>query len=143
MSTEKARVLFLCTHNAARSQIAEAVLRRYGGHRFEACSAGLEPTEVHPLTHEVLREADIDSTGLQAKGLQAFLGKTSVRYAIVVCEREDELCPRVLPFATHTLYWPFADPVEVAGTPEDRLMAFREIRDRITARVRRFVLEGV
>jgi arsenate reductase len=141
MSDDKPRVLFLCTHNAARSQIAEAVLRRYGGQRFEACSAGLEPSEVHPLATAVLHEADIDPSGLHAKGLGEFLGRVSVRYAIVVCERAEARCPHVFPFATHTFYWPFADPSEVEGT-EERLAAFRETRDRITTRVRRFILEG-
>ena len=141
-ATEKPRVLFLCTHNAARSQMAEAILRRYAGERFEACSAGMEPTEVHPLTRTVLREADIDPSGLRAKGLQEFLGKVTVRYAVVVCEREDAICPRVFPFATHTLYWPFEDPAEVEGSPEERLAAFRRVRERISARVRRFLLEG-
>jgi arsenate reductase len=139
---EKPVVLFLCTNNAVRSQIAEAVLRRYGGRRFEACSAGLEPTEVHPLTTTVLREADIDAGALRAKGLTEFLGKVGVRYAVVVCARANQTCPRLYPFATHVLFWPFEDPAEVEGSPEERLTAFRQVRDRISTRVRRFILEG-
>ena len=142
-STEKPRVLFLCTHNAARSQMAEALLRRHGGHRFETCSAGLEPTEIHPLTCRVLEEIGIDASGLRAKGISLFLGKVPIRYAVVVCERADRSCPKVYPFAAHTLYWPFEDPAEAEGSPEDRLAVFRRVRDEIAGRVRRFVLEGV
>jgi arsenate reductase len=142
-STGRPHVLFLCTHNAARSQMAEALLRRYGGHRFEACSAGLEPTEVHPLTRRVLEEADIDPTELRAKGMNEFMGKTRVRYAIIVCERANEQCPRIYPFATQTLFWPFEDPGDAAGSTEEQLAVFRRVRDEITARVQRFVLEGV
>ena len=71
---EKPRVLFLCTHNAARSQMAEALLREYAGDRFDAYSAGLEPTAVHPLTRQVLVEAGVDVDGLRAKGVNEFLG---------------------------------------------------------------------
>jgi arsenate reductase (thioredoxin) len=136
------RVLFLCTHNAARSQMAEALLRHHGGQRFDACSAGLEPTEVHPLTRQVLREVGIDASSAVAKGMQACLGKAAVRYAIIVCERANQSCPRVFPFATQTLFWPFDDPAEVEGSPAERLAAFRRVRDAIAARVRRFLLEG-
>jgi protein-tyrosine-phosphatase len=84
---EKPRVLFLCTHNTARSQIAEALLRRYAGHRFEALSAGLEPTDVHPLTRQVLEEIGVDHSPLRAKDTREFLGRMSIRYAIIVCQR--------------------------------------------------------
>ena len=141
--TEKPRILFLCTHNAARSQMAEALLRRHDGHRFEAASAGLEPTEVHPLTRRVLQEIDIDVSGLRAKGINESLGKVPVRYAIIVCERANRSCPNVYPFATHGLYWPFEDPAEAEGSPEERLAVFRRVRDEIADRIRRFVLEGV
>ena len=140
---DKPRVLFLCTHNAARSQMAEAFLRRDGGHRFEACSAGLEPTDVHPLTRQVLAEGGVDASGLHAKGINEFLGKVSVRHAIVVCERAHARCPRLYPFASPVLFWPFEDPAEVAGSADNRLAAFRRVRDQIADRIRRFVLEGV
>lgn len=140
---EKPRVLFLCTHNSARSQMAEALLRRHGGHRFEACSAGLNPTEVHPLTRRVLEEVGIETGDLRVKGINTFLGKVPIKLAIVVCAPEDEQCPRVYPFATRTLYWPFDDPAEGAGSPEEQLAVFRRVRDEIASRVRRFVLEGV
>lgn len=87
---EQPCVLFLCTHNAARSQLAEALLRRHAGTRFEAASAGLEPTEVHPLTRQVLDEIGVDTNALRAKGLGEFLGKVAVQYAIIVCERAED-----------------------------------------------------
>ena len=132
----KQGVLFLCTHNAARSQMAEALLRHLAGDRFEVYSAGLEPTAVHPLTRQVLTEAGIDVSGLQAKGVNQFLGKASVQYAIVVCGEDEWQCPRLFPFALGTLRWPFDDPVQVAGTEGERLSAFRRVRDAIEARVR-------
>jgi arsenate reductase len=94
----KPLVLFVCTHNAARSQIAEALLRKHAGHRFEVASAGLEPTEVHPLTRHVLTEVGIDPCGLSVKGTKEFLGKVAVRYAIIVCTEAEKHCPRVFPF---------------------------------------------
>ena len=139
---ETVRVLFLCTHNSARSQMAEAFLRRYGGPGFEAFSAGLAPTSVHPFTRRVLEEVGIDTGDLRAKGVNAFLGKTSITVAIVVCEPEDEGCPRVYPFAARTLYWPFKDPVDAAGSPEEQLAVFRRVRDEIANRIRRFLMEG-
>jgi protein-tyrosine-phosphatase len=104
--TEKPRVLFVCTHNAARSQMAEALLRQKTGHRFDVASAGLDPTEVHPLTREVLAELGLDPHGLYAKGTKDFLGRRSVRYAIIVCAQDEANCPRLFPFARQTLYWP-------------------------------------
>ena len=133
--TEKPRVLFLCTHNAARSQIAEALLRKYAGDRFEAMSAGLEPTDVHPLTRQVLEEIGVDHGPLRAKGAREFLGRTSVRYAIIVCQRIEAGCLQVFPFAVHTLHWNFDDPTEPQGSAELQLAKFRRVRDEIDARL--------
>jgi arsenate reductase (thioredoxin) len=136
MAETKPRVLFLCTHNAARSQIAEALLRHYAGDRFEVCSAGLEPTEVHPFTSRVLSEIGLDPSGLRAKDLEEFLGRVSVQYAIIVCDKAQPNCPRTYPFALQTLDWPFEDPTQSKGSKEERLRAFRQMRDRIDARLR-------
>lgn len=133
--TEKPRVLFVCTHNAARSQMAEALLRQEAGHRFEVASAGLEPTEVHPLAREVLGEIGLDATDLYAKGTREFLGRQSVRYAIIVCAQDQENCPRVFPFARQTLYWPFDDPAAPQGSRELQLAKFRRVRDEIATRI--------
>lgn len=106
-SQSKPRVLFLCTGNSCRSQMAEALLRHEAGDLFEACSAGLEPKSVHPMTLQVLKEAGISADGLYAKGTSEFLGKRSIRHAIIVCDKAQQSCPRIYPFANNTLYWPF------------------------------------
>jgi arsenate reductase len=130
------RVLFLCTHNAARSQMAEAFLRHYADDRFEVLSAGLAPTQVHPLTCQVLAETGLDPSGLCAKGLNDFLGKVHIHYAIIVCDQVEEHCPHLYPFALQTLYWPFDDPTQAEGSKEDQLHRFRTVRDQIAHRVR-------
>ena len=132
---ERQRVLFLCAHNAARSQMAEALLRHHAGDQFEVCSAGLEPTEIHPMTRRVLEEAGIDTGELVAEGLETYMAKVSVQCAIVVCERTQAQCPRFYPFARQTLYWPFEDPANFSGSPEARLDKFREVRDQIEQRL--------
>ncbi len=131
----KPLVLFLCTANSARSQMAEAILRDRAGDRFEAASAGLTPTRVHPLTLRVLDEAGIDTAGLRSKSSAEFLGKVAVRWAVIVCDKAAQHCPRVYPFASRTLYWPFEDPAAAEGTNDERLEKFREVRDQIASRI--------
>jgi arsenate reductase len=128
------RVLFLCTHNAARSQIAEALLRHYAGSRFAVSSAGLAPTAVHAFTRKVLEEIGIDTRPLQAKSLSEFLGKVRFHYAIIVCQPTEEHCPQLYPFALQTLYWPFDDPVQADSV--HGLHKFREVRDQIATQLR-------
>jgi arsenate reductase len=135
MTMEKPRVLFVCTHNAARSQMAEALLRKHAGDRFEVASGGFEPTEVHPHTHAVLAEAGIDSSSLHAKGLHEFLAKVAVRHAIIVCAQAEKQCPKIYPFAGETLYWAFDDPAAFEGSPELQLAKFRRVRDDIDTRI--------
>ncbi len=139
----KAGVLFLCTHNSVRSQMAESLLREYAGARFDVYSAGLDPTEVHPLTLQVLREMGLETASLRAKDTREFLGKVSIRYAIIVCDKaaEAEACPRLFPFALQELYWPFEDPAAFEGTPDARLEKFRGVRGQIANRLRTWVLE--
>jgi arsenate reductase (thioredoxin) len=141
MLETKPRVLFVCTHNAARSQMAEVLLRHYAGERFEVLSAGHSPTEVHPLTRQALADIGLDSSGLQAKGLDLFFAKVSIAYAIIVCEQVEDDCPRLYPFALNTLYWPFDDPTEAEGSTAERLHAFRTVRDQIASRVRAWLQE--
>lgn len=136
MPETKPRVLFLCMHNAARSQVAEALLRRYAGERFEVLSAGVAPTEVHPLTRQVLADIGLDSSGLHAKGLDVFFANVSIAYAIIVCEQAEDDCPRLYPFALNTLYWPFKDPTQAEGSTQERLRIFSKVRDQIASRVR-------
>jgi arsenate reductase len=116
--------------------MAEAFLRHYAGDRFEVLSAGLAPTQVHPLTRQVLAETGLDPSGLQAKGLNDFLGKVHIQYAIIVCDQAEEHCPHLYPFALQTLYWPFDDPTQAEGSREYQLHIFRTVRDQIAHRVR-------
>ncbi len=128
-------VLFLCSRNSARSQMAEAILRREAPHQVDVCSCGIRPQPVHPLTIRVLDEIGLPTDGLEAKDLGRFLGKVRVHYAIVVCEAANEHCPRISPFAPTFLYWPFADPAAAGGTEEERLDAFRGVRDALRSRI--------
>jgi arsenate reductase len=141
MPETKPRVLFVCTHNAARSQMAEALLRRYAGERFEVLSAGYAPTEVHPLTRQVLADIGVDASGLHAKSLDRFLAKVSIAYAIIVCDQGEDGCPRLYPFALNTLYWPFEDPTDAEGSMAERFHAFRTVRDQIDRRLQAWLAE--
>lgn len=133
--SHKPLVLFLCTGNSARSQMAEVILRNRAGDRFEVASAGLDPKGVNPLTIRALEEAGLQAEGLRSKSSADFLGKVSVRYAVIVCENANQSCPRIYPFATRTLYWPFEDPAAFEGTADQRLAKFRKVRDQIAARI--------
>jgi arsenate reductase len=128
-------VLFLCTGNSARSQMAEALLRRHAGDRFEVYSAGIEPKGIHPLTVQVMNEIGIPLEGHRSKSVDEFLGKVSVRYAIIVCESAERECPRLYPFAVNRLSWHFADPAAAQGSLEEQLSCFRDIRDQIDRRI--------
>jgi len=128
------RVLFLCTANSARSQMAEALLRKHAGDRFEVHSAGLEPKEINPYTRRVLAEIGLDMAGQWAKGLDTYLGKMHFNYLITVCARAEERCP-VFPGMGERLHWPFDDPAAVEGSDEEKLAAFRRVRDQIEARI--------
>lgn len=134
-SSHKPLVLFLCTGNSARSQMAEAILRARAGDVYEVASAGLEPKGVHPLTLEALEEVGISGDGLRSKSSDEFLGKVSVRFAIIVCEKANAMCPTIYPFAVRTLYWPFEDPAAMVGSRDERLERFREVRDQIAVRI--------
>lgn len=131
----KPAVLFLCTNNAVRSQMAEAILKKRAAEHFDAYSAGAEPTEIHPLTIRVMNEIGIDLNGCQSKHLRQFLGRLAVRVAIFVCPRAEEKCPVVWPGALARLEWPFEDPAAHQGSDEERLQKFRDVRDRIDRRI--------
>lgn len=137
MSTDAKRVLFLCTHNSARSQMAEGLLRAMAGNEFESFSAGTEQTRVQPLAIEALRELGIDISAHTSKTLDAFQGQT-FDYVITVCDRANETCP-VFPGDTRRIHWSFDDPTAATGSDEDRLRVFRRVRDEIQQRLRTFL----
>jgi arsenate reductase len=130
----KRRVLFLCRHNSARSQIAEGFLRALGGDSFEVESAGTEATRVNPLAIRAMAEVGIDLTGHRSKTFDGFL-EAPWDDVITVCDGANERCP-VFPRSARRLHWSLEDPSRAAGDDEQRLEVFRRIRDEIAARVR-------
>ncbi|MFP4567006.1 MAG: arsenate reductase ArsC [Spirochaetaceae bacterium] len=134
------RILAICIHNSARSQMAEEYLRHFGGDRVEVESAGLEPGSLNPVVVELLKEDGIDITGKETRSvfdLQA-AGK-SFDYVIAVCDPEAaERCP-IFPAEKKRLHWPFPDPSKAEGGMEEKLAHVRPIRDQIKARVQEFL----
>ena len=135
------RVLFLCTGNSARSQMAEAFLRKYAGDRFEAHSAGLEPKPLHPLTVKVMEEAGVGMSGHKSKGFETYLGKLLFQYLITVCDDADKNCPTTWPGVSNRLHWHFEDPAEFQGTDVEKLAKFRQVRDQIDQKVKAWAAE--
>jgi arsenate reductase len=131
----KPKILFLCTGNTARSQMAEAFLREYAGDRFEAHSAGLEAHGINPLTVTVMEERGIDISSQRSKPLSEFLGTVHFAYLITVCDRAERECP-VFPGMGVRLHWSLPDPAVAEGSEEDRLEAFRQVRDAMETKVR-------
>jgi arsenate reductase len=138
---EKLRVLFLCTGNSARSQMAEAFLRKYAGDRFEVHSAGLEPKGMNPLTVKVMEEAGFDMSGHRSKGVGDYLGKVHFQYLITVCDDADKNCPTVWPGVNQRLHWSFEDPASFEGADEQKVAKFRQVRDLIDAKVNSWLAE--
>jgi arsenate reductase len=134
------KVLFLCTHNQARSQMAEALLRKHAGERFDVYSGGLEPLDIHPHTIQVMEEAGIDMSGHHRKGIEQWLGQVHFGYLITVCAKAEELCP-TFPGVGQRLFWPIEDPVAFEGTAEEKLQRFREARDEIEQRILEWLAE--
>ena len=128
------RVLFLCTHNSARSQMAEAMLRTWGGDHFDAFSAGTHATSVRPEAVEVMREVGIDISTQRSKGIDRYAGQ-SFEWVITVCETARQECP-VFPGVRHSAHWGIDDPSKVEGDEATRLAAFRAARDELRNRVR-------
>jgi len=135
--TAPIRVLFVCTGNSARSQIAEALLRDFGGSDFEVNSAGTEPHGVNPYTVRVLDEIGIDWSGARSKSVTEFIGQP-FDYVITVCDRARQTCP-VFPGDHNSMHWGLDDPAEVEGSDEQKLEAFRRTRTEVATRLRPFV----
>ncbi len=135
----RARVLFVCTHNSARSQMAEGLLRAYAGDGFEAYSAGTEATAVRPEAVEAMAEIGIDIASQRSKTIERYLGEPW-DWVITVCDQARESCPFV-PGAKATLHWSVDDPSGIRGDAQVRQAAFQVARDDLAHRVRRFVEE--
>jgi len=135
----KQRVLFLCTHNSARSQMAEGLLRHFAGDRFEVFSAGTEATRVRPLAIQVMAELGIDISGQHSKTLDRYVNEPFAE-VITVCDTAAEVCP-VFPGAVHRRHWSFADPSKATGSEAEQLAVYRRVRDEIRSRIEHELLQ--
>ncbi|MFZ0960361.1 MAG: arsenate reductase ArsC [Terriglobia bacterium] len=130
------RVLILCTGNSARSQMAEGLLRNDGGAAFEVASAGTKPSHVRPEAIAAMREIGIDISTHRSKSVDEFAGQ-AFDYVITVCDNAKESCP-IFPAGTKRLHWSLEDPAAVQGSEEERLAAFRRVRDQLRSLLRQF-----
>lgn len=134
----KRRVLFICTHNSARSQMAEGLLRQLGGERFEVFSAGTEATHVRPLAIQAMAEIGIDLRGHQSKTLERYLHQPFDE-VITVCDTAAEACP-VFPGAVQRRHWSFPDPSKATGSESEQLAIYRGVRNAIQERIEQELL---
>jgi arsenate reductase (thioredoxin) len=132
------RVLFLCTHNSARSQMAEGLLRHISGGRVDVHSAGTEATAVRPLAIRAMAELGIDVGGRESKTLERYLGEP-FDAVVTVCDQANESCP-VFAGAKERLHWSFPDPSRASGTEDEQLAVYRQVRDAIRTRIERELL---
>lgn len=140
-STAPQRVLFLCTHNSSRSQMAEGLLQARGGTRYRVFSAGTHPSKVHPLAIRAMAELGIDiseQAGHRAKGIERFESEPPMDLVVTVCDEAAEECP-YFPRARRQEHWSFPDPSAATGSEEERLNVFRRVRDAIAAHIDAFV----
>jgi arsenate reductase len=133
------RVLFLCTHNSARSQMAEGLLRHLGGDRLEAFSAGSEATRVHPLAIGVMAELGVDISGQESETLDRYL-QEPFDYVVTVCDQANASCP-IFPGGKQRLHWSLPDPSQAQGTEEEQLAVYRHVRDELKRRIEAVLLE--
>lgn len=134
------KVLFICVHNSARSQMAEEYLRKFAGDRFEVQSAGFEPTEINPLVIEVMQEEGIDLTGKPPQdAFELYKNGSIFNYVVTVCDDSvDKDCP-IYPGMTHRLHLPFPDPSSFDGTHEEKIVKTREVREQIKKAIQEFI----
>lgn len=137
----KRRVLFICTHNSARSQMAEGLLRQLGNDHFEAFSAGTEATFVRPLAIKAMAELGIDISKQQSKTLERYLDEP-FDDVITVCDTAAETCP-IFPGAAHRRHWSFEDPSKAIGSENEQLAVYRRVRDELRSRIEQeLLIEG-
>ncbi len=135
------KILVLCTGNSARSQMAEALLQKYSGEKFQVFSAGSEPIDkVFPPVVTVMKEIGIDISAAKPKGMDTYLGHVHFSKVIIVCSEADKKCPQIFGTAQR-LYWPFDDPAAAQGTEAQILEACRNIRDQIDVKIRQWLKE--
>jgi arsenate reductase len=134
MRTTRKRVLFVCTHNSCRSQMAEGLLRHLGGGRLEVLSAGTSPSRVHPMAIEVMAERGIDLRGQRSKSLDEFLG-AGFDNIVTTCDDAKEGCP-VFPGQGERLHRGLEDPAQAGGPREEKLKVFRRVRDELEELIR-------
>lgn len=132
------RVLFLCTHNSSRSQMAEGLLRARGGERYQVFSAGTQPRSVHPLAIQAMSEIGIDLHEHWSKGIETFADQPPMNLVVTVCDEAAEACP-FFPNARCQEHWGFPDPSAATGSEEERLAVFRQVRDAIAVRIGQFL----
>lgn len=136
---EKKKVFFICTHNSARSQMAEGIMNSLYGDKFVAFSAGTEPRSINPFAMEALKEIGIDISHHRSKSIDEFKGE-NFDYVVTVCDNAKEKCP-YFPGGKKYLHRGFMDPTNVEGTPEEKLEAFRRVRDEILNWIRECFIE--
>lgn len=138
--SQPVRVLFICSQNSARSQMAQAYLREKGGDRYDVHSAGLEPTTVNPLAIKVMQEDGIDiSHHTTSSAFERFRAGELFDFVVTVCDAETEAkCP-VFPGVQHRLHWPFPDPAATTGSDDEKLATFRTVRDQIKTKIDEFL----
>jgi len=133
----KQKILFLCTGNSCRSQMAEGFLRNMAGNRFDVHSAGVEPSHLNPMAIRVMTESGIDISGQTSDDVQAYLDE-DVDKVITVCNHAREVCP-IFPGALTQLHWGFFDPATATGTEKEKLIVFQRVRDEIQTKIQEWL----
>lgn len=137
----KAKVLFLCTGNSARSQMAEAFLKKHGEDRYDAYSAGTEPKGINPYTGRVMGEVGENLSGQYSKHVEEYMGRIHFAYVITLCDEAEKSCPAIITGTVQILHWSFEDPAAFVGSDEEKLAKFREVRDGIEQRIKEWLAE--
>ncbi|MBS3754083.1 MAG: metalloregulator ArsR/SmtB family transcription factor [Desulfobacterales bacterium] len=140
-ANDTSRVLFLCSGNSCRSQMAEALLRKRGGAAFEVCSAGVAPQEIPPLTVTVMDEIGIDIRGQKSKNVMEYIGITYFDYLITVCPVAEQQTP-VFPGVSRRLHWPVPDPAEAEGPEEEKKQVFMQVRDMLDEKIQNWLKQA-
>lgn len=134
---KKTRVLFLCTGNSSRSQMAEGFLRSWAGNKYDVQSAGISPSSLNPLAMRAMQEIGVDISKQKSKSVELFL-KQEFDYIITVCDQAKESCPN-FPGETKKIHWSFKDPAIASGDEDEKMKVFRKVRDQIAEKIKGFI----